>query len=378
MIHFFCRIKKLYYLLLVEKVQFYKILLNMLENKFPRWLYWGLIITFITVNGYLWFPIFRYLRPTLNLIVIAALLAFLLNYPVRLLMSWKFKRSYAIGLVFLLTLIIVGIATVTLLPVLFQQLNELARRLPSWIKSGEMQLQNFELWAAEKNLPFDVSALVTQLEERFALDIKTLPSYIINFLVEAFGSSLELLITIVLTFYLLVRGEEFWSGIWQWLPNNWGNRLQSSLKQSFQNYFLGQVAIALLMSLTITTAFLLLKVPFGLLFGLGIGVLVLIPLGDILGIVSVSLLTALKSVWLGGEVLIVATIIDQGIDNAIAPRIFGGLIGLNPVWIIVSLLLGAKLGGVLGLVIAVPLAGAIKKFAEGLKIEYSEAGEPTE
>ena len=90
------------------------------------------------------------------------------------------------------------------------------------------------------------------------------------------------------------------------------------------------------------------------------------------------MLTALKSVWLGGEVLIVATIIDQGIDNAIAPRIFGGLIGLNPVWIIISLLLGAKLGGVLGLVIAVPLAGAIKKFAEGLKVEYFEADELTE
>ena len=123
------------------------------------------------------------------------------------------------------------------------------------------------------------------------------------------------------------------------------------------------------MSIALTTAFLLLKVPFGLLFGLGIGVLVLIPLGDILGIVSVSLLMALKSVLLGGEVLVVATIIDQAIDNAIAPRIFSGLIGLNPVWIIISLLLGAKLGGVLGLILAVPLAGTVKRFAESWRVE---------
>lgn len=189
----------------------------------------------------------------------------------------------------------------------------------------------------------------------------------------AIDSSLELLITVVLTFYLLVHGESFWSGIWQWLPNNWGDRIQSSLKQSFQNYFIGQAAIALLMSLAITTAFLLLRVPFGLLFGLGIGVLVLIPLGDIFGIVSVSLLTGLKSVWLGAEVLVVATIIDQGLDQAIAPRIFGDLVGLNPVWIIISLLLGAKLGGVLGLILAVPLAGAIKRFANNLRTETSEA-----
>lgn len=345
----------------------------MFKNKFLPLLYWGTLLTFIVVNGYLLLPIFRYLRPTLTLIITAALLAFLLNYPVRLLISWKFKRSYAVGLVFLLALIILGTITLTLLPLLLQQLNEFTSHLPSLIDSGSQQLQTFEAWAAEKKLPFDVSTLLTQLEERFATEIKALPTQIIDFLVKAFDSSLELLITVVLTFYLLVHGESFWSGIWQWLPSNWGDRIQSSLKQSFQNYFIGQAAIALLMSLAITPVFLVLRVPFGLLFGLGIGVLVLIPLGDIFGIVSVSLLTGLKSVWLGVEVLIVATIIDQGLDQAIAPRIFGDLVGLNPVWIIISLLLGAKLGGVLGLILAVPLAGAIKRFANSLRTETSEA-----
>ena len=344
----------------------------MFDNKFPGWLFWGLSITFVVVNGYFLFPVFQYLRPTLILIVIASLFAFLLNYPVRLLMLWKLKRSYAIGVVFLLALIILVTITLTLLPLLLRQLDEFTRRLPSWIDSGSMQLQNFEAWAVEKNLPFDVSALIVQLEERFATEVKALPAHAIDFLIGAFDSSLELLVTIVLTFYLLIHGESFWSGIWQWLPNNWGDRLQSSLKKSFQNYFIGQAAIALLMSFTITIAFLLLKVPFGLLFGLGIGALVLIPLGDILGIISVSLLMALKSVWLGVEVLIVATIIDQAIDNVLAPRIFGGLVGLNPIWIIISLLLGAKLGGVLGLILAVPLAGAIKRIADGAKSNLPE------
>ena len=187
-------------------------------------------------------------------------------------------------------------------------------------------------------------------------------------MIGTFDSSLELLITIVLTFYLLLHGESFWAGIWQRLPSGWGNTFQSSLKQSFQNYFLGQATIALLMSIAITTAFLVLKVPFGLLFGIVIGALVLIPLGDILGIVSVSLLTSLKSVGLGLEVLVVATVIDRAIDNTLAPRIFGSLVGLNPVWIIILLLLGAKLGGILGLILAVPLAGAIKRIGDS-KIE---------
>lgn len=342
----------------------------MFENNLP-WLSRSLLISLIIVDGYLLFPVFRYLQSILVLVVTAALLAFLLNYPVRLLISWKFKRGYAVALVFLSALIILATIVLTLLPVLLVQLNELARRLPSWIDSGSRQLQTFEVWATENNLPFDVSALKIQLEERFASEVKTLPAYAINFLVEAFGSSLELLITLVLTLYLLLNGASFWAGILQWLPQDWGDRLQSSVNQSFQNYFIGQSAIAALMSVAITTAFLLLKVPFGLLFGVGIGALVLIPFGDILGIVSVSLLMALKNVWLGGEVLLVATIIDQAIDQAIAPKIFSGLVGLNPVWIIISLLLGAKVGGVLGLITAVPIAAAVKRTAQSWRSSQS-------
>ena len=335
----------------------------MLENKFPRWLFWGLIITFFVIDGYLLFPIFRYLQSTLVLVITAALLSFLLNYPVKLLISWKLRRSYAVAVVFLFALIIFSAIALTLLPLLLTQLNELARRLPSWIDSGSRQLQTFEVWATDNNLPFDVSALIAQLEERFATEVKVLPTYIVNFLIEAFGSSLELLITVVLTLYFLLNGESFWAGIWEWLPKIWGDRIKSSVSKSFQNYFIGQSAIAAIMSVTITTAFLLLKVPFGLLFGIVIGALVLVPFGDILGIVSVSLLVGLKDVLLGSEVLAVATIIDQAIDQAIAPRIFGELVGLNPVWIIISLLLGAKLGGVLGLITAVPIAAAIKRTA---------------
>jgi predicted PurR-regulated permease PerM len=333
-------------------------------EKNPPWLFRGWLITFIVVNGYFLFPIFCYLQSTVVLVITAALLAFLLNYPVSLLMSWKFKRGYAVAVVFLIALVILVSIVLTLLPILLNQLNELTHRLPSWIDSGSQQLQTFETWAIDNNLPFDVSALEIQLEERFATEVKALPTYAVDLIVEAFGSSLELLVTLILTLYLLLNGQSFWGGIWQWLPKDWSDLIKFSLNKSFQNYFIGQSIIATIMSLTITTAFLILKVPFGLLFGIAIGALVLVPFGDIVGIIGVSLLMALKSFWLGGEVLVVATIIDQAVDNAIAPRIFGGLVGLNPVWIIISLLLGAKLGGVLGVIIAVPLAATVKITAQ--------------
>ena len=56
--------------------------------------------------------------------------------------------------------------------------------------------------------------------------------------------------------------------------------------------------------------------------------------------------------------------IDQINSNIIAPRILGNLTGLNPVWVVISLLIGAKLGGVLGLLVAIPLASFIKDIAD--------------
>jgi hypothetical protein len=68
--------------------------------------------------------------------------------------------------------------------------------------------------------------------------------------------------------------------------------------------------------------------------------------------------------WLAVEVLGVAIALQQVKDNLIAPRIMGNLTGLSPVIIFVSLLLGAKVGGLLGVILAIPLTGVGKSLTE--------------
>ena len=103
------------------------------------------------------------------------------------------------------------------------------------------------------------------------------------------------------------------------------------------------------------------KIPYWLVFGMGIGLLALIPFSDTAGMLAAAILVSFKSVLLGGEVIVMSLLTDQIIDNAVAPKILGDLVGLNPVWILLSLLVGAQLGGFLGLILAVPLAGSLKQ-----------------
>jgi predicted PurR-regulated permease PerM len=139
------------------------------------------------------------------------------------------------------------------------------------------------------------------------------------------------------------------------------------LREDFHNYFIGQATLAALLASALTLAFLALRVPLALLFGLVIGFFALFPFGTGIGVTIVSLLIALQNFWLGVEVAAIAVAIDQVNVNFVAPRLLGNLTGLNPVWVIISLLLGAKIAGLLGVLVAIPLASFIKSIGDTIR-----------
>ncbi|WP_341737980.1 AI-2E family transporter [Microcoleus sp. CAWBG640] len=336
-------------------------------TKLPHWWIYGLLFPLAILNCWLALLVFEYFRALITVLVIATVLSFLLDYPVRFLSSYGMKRDRAVLSVLFVTLFVLVVLGLTLAPILLTQLTELATRLPTWIVSGTEQIEAFNKWAENRNLRIDVSGLTTQLSDRLSAQLQSLTGEILKFGLGAADSLLNFLLTIVLTFYLLLHGDKVWEGLFKWLPSKLSLQLRELLPRSFHNYFVGQATLASLMGLSMTVAFLILRVPFGLLFGLGVGVMTLIPFGAPFSICMVSLLITLNNFWLGVTVLAVATVIDQLIENAVAPRLMGSFIGLNPVWILVSLLVGIKVGGVVGLLVAVPMAGFIKNAVDAVE-----------
>ncbi|MEP0758729.1 AI-2E family transporter [Trichocoleus sp. DQ-A2] len=336
-------------------------------NKLPRWVVLGLAFPLAVLNGWLLLLVLQYFQPLVNVFVAALLLAFVLEYPIRFLQQQKVKRNNAVVAVSLVALLILVGLGLTLVPIIWQQLNELANILPSWIDSGRQQLQAFQIWSETQQLPINLGGIVTQLTDRLSSQLQNVTGRILNFAFDTIGSAVNVLLTVVLTFYLILNGDRLWDGIFKWFPASFSSQVRQALREDFHNYFIGQATFAAWSGCVITLAFLALRVPLGLLFGIAIGFLALFPFGAGIGISIVSLLVALQNFWLGVEVLAVAAAIDQINANFIAPRILGGFTGLNPVWILLSLLIGAKLGGLLGLLIAVPLASFIKSTADSLR-----------
>jgi predicted PurR-regulated permease PerM len=329
-------------------------------TKLPRLLSLGLTFPLVFLNGWLLVVLAQELQPLLTILITATLIAFLLDYPIRFLKDRGINRGVAVGIVLLLFLFILGVLAVYLVPLILRQANELLIRLPEWIKSGQQQLKTLEDWAVAQQLPIDISTTFNQIVARFTTGLRSFTSQAFSIVFGAIGSVVNVFLTLVFTIFLVLRGESLWSGILGWLPTRWNDQIRQALPLNFERYIAGQATMSAIISLAQTTALLILRIPLAQLFGVGIGVASLIPFGGTTTILIVSLLLALQNFWLGVKVLVVAVVINQIIENILAPRILGEITGLNPVWMLVSLDLGVKLGGFLGLVVAVPVASFIK------------------
>lgn len=309
--------------------------------------------------------IFSYFQSLLVILLVAALLSFLLNYPVNFLEQRGLRRGQAAILVFFATIILFAVLGVTLLPLAIAQAQQLVARLPEWFDSGQRQLMMLNERIDTFGLPISLDGLIVQINDRLKAQLQTIAGRALNLSVNlavfTVAKLLDVILITISTLYLLQHGRDVWASLVSWLPAQIQQPFSQTLRSSFQNYFLGQIISATCMAIGLTSVFLLMRVPFGLLFGLTIGLMALVPFGGTAGIILITLLVALRDIGLAFQVLAASLVVQQIVENGIAPRILGSVTGLNPFWVFVSLLAGARVGGLLGVVVAVPTAVVVKE-----------------
>jgi predicted PurR-regulated permease PerM len=340
----------------------------------------GLAAPILALNFWTLALISNYFGVLIGIVVVASLLAFLLNYPVSWCVQRGLRREPASIMVALLAISLLSGLAVVLFPVAFNQAQQLTNRLPDWFESGRQQLILLSQQVEEKGLSVNLDVIAAQTFDRLEGQLQALTKSLLNIALGTVSSVLDILIdvlvTVILTFYLLQHGDELWDNLINWLPERSQEPVSEILRSSFQNYFIGQLLFGICMTAALVPTFLILKVPFGLLFGLTIGTMALIPFGGTVGIILVTSLVALQNIWLGLKLLAAAVVVQQILDNLVAPRILGTMTGLNPAWVFISILIGAKAGGLIGVVIAVPMAVVIKTALVSLRSRMV-ANDPT-
>lgn len=333
----------------------------------------GLLGPVLALNIWLLFQIFIYFQTTITVLVVAMLLAFLLNHLVQLLQRLGLRQGEAVAVVLLVSLLALVLLWLTLVPIVVDQTIQFLERLPDWILSGQNQLAALDAWAARYRLPLNLGRLNVQINNRIESQVQQLISSVLGLALGTINGLLNGLLVVVLTFYMLLHGVRLWRGLLNLLPGRVRGVLPRELQRNFEQFFLSQVLLGVFMVVCLAPLFLVLQVPFGLLFALLIGSAELIPfIGATIGIGLVSLLVAMQDLWLGFRVVLTAVLFQQIKDNLVAPRLMGSFTGLNPVLIFVALLVGAQVGGLLGVVLAVPIAGTVRGVWQALTLSPTE------
>lgn len=325
-----------------------------------------LLITWILVliAGWLTLNALSYFSELLSILVTAGLIAFVLNYPVTTLRS-LLPRGVAAGLVYLLAGAIVGLMGVTIAPVLLNQTQQLITNFPDLVASGQQQLRDLQLWSNTHHLWFAVPMLQQQILAQLQEQADAIAANGLGLLLGTFNWVLDLVLILVISFYLLVDGERLWNSITGFFATPIRDFLTESFRRNLQRFFFGQLLLGLFMAVTLALAFWWLQVPFFLVLAIFIGLMEVIPfIGATLGIVTVAVLVAFIDWWLAVQVIGVAIALQQVKDNLLAPRVMGNLTGLSPAVVLSALLLGGRVGGLLGIILAIPIAGMVRTVVE--------------
>jgi len=184
----------------------------------------------------------------------------------------------------------------------------------------------------------------------------------------------------LIVFFLLKDGRAFKVGILRLTPNSIFERfynLSHQFNKKLGDYIFAKFVEASIVGIVITSGLLILNVRFALLFGLISAFTNIIPyLGPALGFVP-AILFALAE-YGGGTTLgaiITLFLVANAIDIAIVfPILVSKIVDLHPLTVVVSVILGSQWLGIIGMIISIPMAAAVKLIIQEVYKEVYQGG----
>ena len=305
--------------------------------------------------------LFYYGKTLIMPLLVGAIIAILVDIPVKKLNNLGLPKWLAISLSILLTLIFFGL----LFWLLSSQINTMAEDWPTIKEKSTQKLNSLSEWAnSSLNWDYkdylDNNKKIIQKAEGFA---KSFLSSLISLLSQS-------LIIFVYVILFLIQKRQFIVFFNRKFSNNTAiNRLLVNASKITRNYFVGKGKIMLFLFAIYYLGFMVGSVPYALFLALFAALFSIIPyLGNIIGGGVAVLLSYLYSGSTPALIVIGVVAATQLIENYIlTPWIIGDEIDLSPFITIFGVILFSTLWGVVGAIIALPLAGILKVIFEHTK-----------
>lgn len=306
------------------------------------------------------------IRDIVVLVFVVILLVLALEPLVNKLTGWGIPRVLGVLFIYILLGIILGLVVYWVVPPLVFQLRDLAFKLPVIFN----QLSDFR----------GTSAIATgQTLTSFSEELNKIGGGLLNATLAIFGGFVSALTVLVLTFYSLLDEKGFKKIIYDLIPLARHNEVSSIIQKIATKigYWLrGQIVLMIIVGILDGAGLAILGIPFALTLGILAGFLEIIPLvGPLLAGLAAVLVSLAGGVVLWKILIVVGIfiLVQQLEGHILVPRVMQKAIGLSPVAIILAVLIGAKLLGTGGAILAIPVAAILLVFSQ----EYIEKRRPS-
>ncbi|GFP76659.1 hypothetical protein bsdtw1_02762 [Clostridium fungisolvens] len=231
-------------------------------------------------------------------------------------------------------------------------------------------------YISEKLQSLNIS-IPTDLNEKIAQVVSYVQTYVTasiggfaNFVVSMGGNIATFFIALILSIYL-VKDSEYFIDIWNKIFNllfgrsKAGHKLReifAILDDTFNNYIRGQLLEASMVGILSAIVLYFIGIDYAFVIGIIAGICNMIPyVGPLVGTVLAVVMALLSGEPITALWAIVGMLAVQQVDNNfLAPKIVGDSVGLHPVFTMLAILIGGNVGGLIGMLIAVPVAASLK------------------
>lgn len=333
--------------------------------------------TVALVNIILWFVLMAisiklasYVKEILYAFATAILISYFFAKPVEFLTKYIKYRFISVLLILLSFISLISFLVAYLVPIIITQSLALKNNLPKIVANLDMFLfkvtvffENYQI-----DLPFTEINRAELLNSLFKYVPKLDFSEISNLAGEFIFSSVYVMayifLTVVISFYLLLDGERAWQMFIMPFSKKIKRHLlliKEKIDSRLNAFIFGQLQVATLTVLTMTVAYLVLNVPYAIILGLAQFLEIIPVVGTWIAIVPCILIIGLTAGFSKALIaFIIYMIYSQLIrDNFIMPRVMGSSLGFHPLGILLALLIGAQLGGLPGVILAIPLLAVV-------------------
>jgi predicted PurR-regulated permease PerM len=336
---------------------------------------WGALFTLGAATTMVGLYALYTVRAILVRILIALFIAVSLDPAVRLLARRGLRRGVAVALILLVVLALVAGFLLSVIPSLVTQFRNLVDDLPSYLTRLQARSGQFRELNDRYNISDQLQGLVGTLPGRLGTGL-------LGFTGRVFGAVFSTLTVLVFTIYFMADMPRIRTGVVRLFPVDRRPRARQVVDlvvDKVGGYMIGNIIISLIAGVASFVAFTVLGVPFAVSLAFLVAICDLIPmigatLGAVLG-VTVALFTT--ELWPTTVLVAAFFVAYQQLENyLIAPRVLKTTVELGAAAVLISGLIGATVLGLVGALMAIPIAAAFNVLLnERLVAQEEAAGE---